>query len=165
MVGVIEEMDEVVCLDESDVDAASGISVVVAVVRVEANNVVDGSVLTIGLLDDEAAVESVIRGELVEDAKDIGSGSVVTVSGVVDPMDVFVNSVVNTDADDSALRVGFVEEANEVVAGLVLVMASLVDESDVDIGFVVSAVVCTDAAVVRTVSIAVVGMSVIAEDV
>ena len=165
----------VVSIDAGDVESGSKMPVVVAGVRVEANNVVDGPVLTIGLLDEEATDESVVttvvddvavlRGGLVVATKDVESCPVVTKSGVVNPTDVFVDSVVKTGVDDPALREGFVEEANKVVAGWVLMMALLVDEDDVGIRDVVSTVVWTKAAVVSTDSIVVVVMSVIAEDV
>ena len=64
--------------------------IVLAGVRVEANDVVDVPVLAIGLLDEEAAFETVVttvvhavavlRGEMVVDAEDVGNCPVVTIS-------------------------------------------------------------------------------------
>ena len=94
-------------MDARDVGSGSEMPVVVAGVRVEANNVADGPVLTIGLFDEEAAVESVVtevvdavavlRGGLVVDAKNVESCPVVII-------------VVTTDMNDDVAAVVLILE-------------------------------------------------------
>ena len=146
-------------VDGNDVGSGSVMPVVVAGVRVEANNVVDVPVLAIGLFDEDILVESAVTAGVLGDAKDVESCPVVTISVRVDPTDVFFASdvimAVTMDMNDD--EAGFVLALGLAVDGNVVVGS--VDAEEVALASVVVTVVRVDTRDVRPGSVLIAGLN------